>query len=76
MGQVTLYLEDETLAEVRAAAAAAGLSMSAWLARLIRERSRDVWPEEVLQLAGAWPDAPLVDAIRASDVPDLPREEW
>ena len=33
MAQVTLYMDDDTMARMRAAAEAAGLSMSAWLAQ-------------------------------------------
>jgi hypothetical protein len=74
MGQVTLYMDDDTMARMRAAAEAAGLSMSAWLARLVRERTRTEWPPEVVELAGAWRDLPTVDELRASQPADVPRE--
>lgn len=75
MGQVTLYMDDETLARVRAAAEAAGLSMSAWLVELVRERTRRDWPAEVAELAGAWRDLPLAEIARAHQPPDVEREE-
>lgn len=74
MGQVTLYMDDDTLGRMRAAAEAAGLSMSAWLAQLVRERTRTEWPREVADLAGAWRDLPTAEELRAPRVDDLPRE--
>jgi len=74
MAQVTIYLEDELLTRTRAAAEAAGLSVSAWLARLVRERTRSDWPEDVAALAGAWRDLPLAEELRATQGEDTPRE--
>lgn len=76
MAQVTIYLDDELLARTRAAAEAAGLSVSAWLARLARERTRTVWPEDVSALAGAWRDLPTAEEIRAEQAQDVPREAF
>jgi predicted HicB family RNase H-like nuclease len=47
MAQVTLYMDDDTLARVRAAADAAGLSLSAWVAQVVRDRTRTEWPSDV-----------------------------
>jgi hypothetical protein len=75
MGQVTIYLDDEMTVRMRASAKAAGLSMSAWLAGLIRERMRTSWPEDVCALRGAWSDDfPGAEEIRASEGVDVPRE--
>jgi len=75
MAQVTLYMDDDTLARVRAAAEAAGLSLSAWLTRLARERTRSEWPQEVLALAGAWADFPTGEDLRSGFGRDVLREE-
>ncbi len=72
--QVTLDMDDETKERVRAAARAAGVSMSAWLAELVRERTRTEWPREVVALAGAWPDLPCAEDLRAGTPPDAPRD--
>lgn len=48
-------LKADTAAWVKDAAACAGLSQSQWVARLIRERTRQEWPKSVKALAGAWP---------------------
>src|SRR5947209_20296596 len=64
MGRITLYLDAETEARVKAAAKAAGVSQSRWAADLIRERTRTEWPAWVVELAGSWPDLPSVEEIR------------
>lgn len=74
MAQITLYLDDETMSRMRLAAQAAGLSMSAWVGHLVRERTRDTWPDEIVALAGAWPDLPKAEALRATSAPDAERE--
>ncbi len=74
MAQVTIYLDDGTEARLRAAAADAGVSMSAWLARLVRERTSTEWPSEVAALAGAWSDIPTAKELRKSAGLDVPRE--
>lgn len=75
MAQVTIYMDDDTVARMRAAAEQAGLSMSAWLARLVRERTRTEWPAEVAALAGAWADVPDAEELRTGSASDFPREE-
>lgn len=74
MGQITIYLDDKTEAEIRAAAEAAGMSKSKWIARLIREKAGNKWPEAITRLAGAWPDLPTVEEIRHSGGDDSKRE--
>jgi hypothetical protein len=74
MAQVTIYMDDETLVRMRRAAARSGLSMSAWLASLVRERTRNQWPAEVVELAGAWKDFPAAEDLRATDGVDVERE--
>jgi hypothetical protein len=74
MAQITLYLDVETMSRMRLAAQAAGLSMSAWVGHLVRERTRDTWPDEILALAGAWPDLPEAAMLRATSALDTERE--
>ncbi len=74
MGQVTLYMDDDTLGRMRAAAEASGLSMSGWLAQLVRERTRTEWPADVVALAGAWRDLPTAEDLRACQPGDVARE--
>ncbi|TVQ88951.1 MAG: CopG family transcriptional regulator [Deltaproteobacteria bacterium] len=74
MAQVTLYMDDDTMARMRAAAEAAGLSMSAWLAQLVQERTRTEWPREVAALAGAWRDLAGAEQLREAQPEDAVRE--
>lgn len=74
MPQVTLDVDDDTMARMRAAAEVAGLSMSAWLAQLVHERTRTAWPPEVVALAGSWRDVPSAEELREGQVADVARE--
>ncbi len=74
MSQVTIYLDPETDRRLRAAAAAAGLSVSRWIAGLIERHATTVWPTDIAALAGAWADMPDADALRHGLGSDLPRE--
>ena len=74
MAQITLYLDDELEARLRAAARAANLSQSRWVANLIAAKLHDAWPATVAALAGAWTDIPDATALRAGLGQDAPRE--
>jgi hypothetical protein len=76
MVQVTLYLDTETEARMKAAAKTAGISQSRWVADLIRKRTATQWPESVARLAGAWADLPTAEEIRAGLGEDAPRERF
>ena len=73
MGQVTIYLDDESEQTLRTAAASSGVAVSRWVADLIREKTRTDWPQSVRALAGAWPDFPDEDEIRSGNGADAPR---
>jgi hypothetical protein len=74
VGQVTIYLDPETEKKMQAMVKESGISKSKWIANLIREKTTDVWPENVKQLAGAWKDLPSADEIRKELSQDLERE--
>ncbi|MBX9600743.1 MAG: hypothetical protein K2X35_07060 [Bryobacteraceae bacterium] len=74
MPQVTIYLDAETERKARKAAAGLRIPLSRWVAKAVQEKTAQVWPPEVLALAGAWPDFPDLAELRASDAADLPRE--
>ena len=73
MAQVTLYLDDEADNLLRASAQAAGVSNSRWVADLIRRHAHAQWPQSVLDLAGAFPDFPTAEEVRAQSGIDVPR---
>ena len=75
MGQVTVYLDDKTEAEMNSAVKISGISKSKWVARVIHEKAGSEWPESVVQLAGAWPDFPEESEIRQIPGVDVKRED-
>jgi len=74
MGQVTIYLDDETEKKMVANAMAMGVSKSRWIANAIREKLLDEWPATVRELPGGWPDFPTLNELRASRDEDIERE--
>lgn len=76
MGQVTIYLDDETESRLKASARSQGVPVSRWIAELVRERTATEWPEEVRRLAGAWPDFPDAETLRRGQGADLQREPF
>ena len=76
MGQVTIYLHDETEAKMRIAAEGAGLSKSKWIAKLIESCVDDEWPTSVRDLVGAWPDFPNAEELRSQAGDDVARESF
>lgn len=74
MGQVTIYLDDETERKMIANARAMKLSKSKWIAGVIREKLVDEWPATVRELPGAWEDFPSLDELRAGQDRDVERE--
>jgi hypothetical protein len=73
MGQVTIYLDEETEEKARAAARAEGLSLSKWVAERIQQGERAEWPSFVRELAGAWSDLPSAEEIRKAYGRDVAR---
>jgi len=74
MSRVTIYIDPETEAKVRDAAKAKRISLSKWIAGVIRKEVADEWPESVRGLAGAWADFPDLHDIREGLGEDVPRE--
>jgi len=73
MGQVTIYLDDDTEAKARAAAASRGLSLSRWVSERIARGARAEWPAFVRELEGAWADLPSAEQLRKQRGKDLRR---
>ena len=75
MGQVTIYLDDDTEKRAKKAARSEGVSLSKWIASALRAKTTTAWPREVLDLEGAWPDFPEIHELRRAVLPDARREE-
>jgi HPt (histidine-containing phosphotransfer) domain-containing protein len=74
MGQVTIYLDDETEHRLKSAAAAANMPVSRWVATLVKDKTRTQWPDSVQELAGAWHAFPETEELRRAAAADIPRE--
>lgn len=76
MGQVTIYLDNDTEEKLKKAAKSSHLSVSKWVAGIIEEKITTEWPPDVVKLAGSWKnDFPTIEEIRLSAGHDSPREE-
>jgi hypothetical protein len=74
MAQITLYIDDQLQARLRDVAEQRKVSQSQFVADLIRTATSGRWSQEVLDMAGAAPDFPLADELRAGLLPDPPRD--
>ncbi|EED35545.1 conserved hypothetical protein [Luminiphilus syltensis NOR5-1B] len=75
MGQVTIYLDDETEQRMADTASIQNLSKSKWVAGVIREKLQADWPKSVREAAGSWTDFPPLDSLRSGGVDDAARED-
>ncbi len=74
MAQITIYLPDAIENKARKAAKAQGTSVSRWIAEQVLDSVERAWPKGVLDAAGALPDFPDLEVIRAGYGADAPRE--
>ena len=75
MGQVTIYLDNETENKLKKAAKSSHLSVSKWIAGIIKEKIMTEWPQDVVELAGSWKeDFPTLEKIRSNIGHDSLRE--
>ena len=67
MGQVTIYIDDETEKKMIASAKAKNVSKSRWVTEVIREKVAKEWP-------ASWADFPSVAELRSDAGQDARRE--
>ena len=76
MGQVTIYLDQETESKLKRAAKASHLSVSKWVASIIKDKIKTEWPQDIVALVGSWKDdCPSLEEIRSGSKDDVKREE-
>ncbi|MBM4368572.1 MAG: CopG family transcriptional regulator [Deltaproteobacteria bacterium] len=75
MSQVTIYMDDETEAKAKAAAQEAGVSLSRWIAGVLKSRVATTWPADVAGLAGSWRSGGDGSDFGQAEGTDLPREQ-
>ncbi len=74
MGQITIYLDAETEDKMSKMVKKSGISKSKWIANLIRDKTSNTWPENVVKLAGTWKDLPTAEELRKNMGRDVKRE--
>ena len=74
MSQVTIYLDEDAELRARKAAESEGISLSKWIAGVVREKAVTSWPKDILALAGTWPDFPSAEELRSAQPDDAERE--
>lgn len=76
MGQVTIYLDNETEDKLKKAAQSSQVSVSRLVADMIRKHIKTEWPRHVVDLAGSWKENfPSAEGPRSLRGKDSPREE-
>ncbi len=77
MGQVTIYLDSEIEKKLKTAAKASKLSVSRWVAAIIKEKISTEWSQNVVELAGSWKEGfPTLEEIRSTQGLDTKREDF
>ena len=74
MPQVSLYLDENTLAFARRKAKENKQSVSKYVATVLDEKSASVWPEGYFSLFGALRDESFVRPEQPSFDDDIPRQ--
>ena len=74
MKRVNVLLDEDLDAEVSKAAKSAKVSKSKWIARVVEEKVNELWPDSVVELAGAWKHLPTAKELRAYYSADVKRE--
>lgn len=76
MGQITIYLDNEIENQMKTAAKTSRLSVSKWIAKIIKDKISTEWPQDIVNLAGSWGnDFPTLEEIRSIQAVDSNREE-
>lgn len=75
MPQITVYLKKQLEQAVRRHAKASHETLSSWVSRALEKQISNEWPEEVLDLAGAWQEFPEAEELRNGLGSDVPREK-
>ena len=70
MGQVTIYLDNETENKLKKAAKSSHVSVSKWVAIMIKAQVKTEWPRDIAKLAGSWQgNFPTLEEIRSKQIP-------
>ena len=76
MPQLSLYIDEETLAKIKSSAAAEKLSVSKLVTRILSRSLSSAWTPEFLATYGAITDPSFVEPTEIAMMQDLPRAEF
>ena len=76
MSQMTIYLDNELEVKVKQNVAKMGLSMSQFVAGLIRKELEQEWSPKIRELSGSWDNFSSIEEIRCNQTPDTLRESF
>ena len=75
MGQVTIYIDEQTELNLISVLKNTKKSKSKWISDLINEKIKNEFPVSVKKLAGAWKDLPDAEELRKNLSQDIEMEE-
>jgi hypothetical protein len=75
MPQLSLYVDDEVLNQIRSGAKCAGCSLSKYVSQMVAKQSHDGWPEGYEKLFGSLKSFPSAEKLRETLGNDIRREE-
>ncbi len=76
MGQLTIYLDQETDRKVKAAARKSKISVSKWVHNAVTASLRDAWPVGFAELYGAIKDKSFEKPGQPKARDDIPRKTF
>jgi len=73
MSQLTIYLDEISMRDVRRSAKRDNVSVSLWARRRLCEAIRHTWPQDFFELFGSLRDSDLTRPAQDGLPPDTPR---
>jgi hypothetical protein len=73
MGQLTIYLDETSMRDVRRSAKREHVSVSLWARRRLCEAIRHTWPRDYFEMFGALRDSDLTRPAQGEPATDTPR---
>ena len=74
MGQLTIYLDEASMKDVKKSAKRENVSVSLWARRRLSEAIRHTWPRDYFELFGALRDSGLTRPPQGNLTADRPRK--
>ena len=75
MSQLTIYLDEASMKDVKRSAKRENVSVSLWARRRLSEAIRHTWPRDYFKLFGALRDSGLTRPAEGDSKADSPRRQ-